>query len=246
MATGLKEMKVETRRRVRIVLLLVLAVAVVRLGLIWYGRHNAAQPAKGEAAAPGLNPDYYVVPKKLYLYDVKSAREQLAGRSVWVREGYRYTYFPYSPASHRVDFKHEAGLLASLEKLDIRDVIQSPPPEPGAQPQIMAVFVKDGKDYALPIGSAQGKDATIYADEMLFYQDPHELYKHWPPGVWKAIDEHHVLPGMTEMQISFAIGMGVPQRAADTSTRTVVYPNGGKPVTVTFRDGKAAEIRQGS
>jgi len=27
--------------------------------------------------------------------------------------------------------------------------------------------------------------------------------------------------------------------------KTAHYPNGGKPVTVTYRDGKAAEIRSG-
>jgi hypothetical protein len=50
---------------------------------------------------------------------------------------------------------------------------------------------------------------------------------------------------MNEFQAYFSIGMGVPDRQADPTVKTVHYPNGGKPVTITFRDGKAAEISGG-
>ena len=39
--------------------------------------------------------------------------------------------------------------------------------------------------------------------------------------------------------------MGVPDRSSDPAVKTVDYPNGGKPVTITFRNGKAAEISGG-
>ena len=39
------------------------------------------------------NADYYVTPKKLYPYDLKSA-QQLTQQPVWMKEGYRYTYYP--------------------------------------------------------------------------------------------------------------------------------------------------------
>ena len=46
------------------------------------------------------------------------------------------------------------------------------------------------------------------------------------------------------MQADFAIGMGVPD-AGDTSySKTVRYPNGGKPLVIVYHDGKAAEINQ--
>ena len=80
---------------------------------------------------------------------------------------------------------------------------------------------------------------------MFFFQDPRELYKHWPADVWESIEQHQIKPGMNEFQAYFAIGMGVPDRSSDPAVKTVHYPNGGKPVTITFRDGKAAEIRAG-
>ena len=63
----------------------------------------------------------------------------------------------------------------------------------------------------MPIGARPGEDYTIYADDMLFYDDPHQLYRHWSPELWQAVDHHQALPGMNEIQASFALGMGVPQ-----------------------------------
>jgi hypothetical protein len=47
---------------------------------------------------------------------------------------------------------------------------------------------------------------------------------------------------MNELQADFAIGMGMPERSADSSSKTVHYPNGGSPMTITYRNGRAAEI----
>ena len=64
--------------------------------------------------------------------------------------------------------------------------------------------------------------------------------------MWQAVEQHEVKPGMSEMQADFAIGMGVPD-AGDTSyEKTVRYPNGGKPVVIIYRDGKAADIKPAS
>jgi hypothetical protein len=81
---------------------------------------------------------------------------------------------------------------------------------------------------------------------MLFIQDPRELYKHWSLEVWKAIDCHEVKPGMNELQADFAIGMGMPDHSSDPSIRTLHYPNGGRPLVIVFRDGKASEITPGA
>ena len=77
--------------------------------------------------SPPLNADYYVTPKKLYPYDLKSAR-QLTQQPVWVKVGYGYTYYPYDTARHRVDFSYEAGKLLPIEKLQIKDVISEAAP----------------------------------------------------------------------------------------------------------------------
>ena len=110
----------------------------------------------------------------------------------------------------------------------------------------MAVFQKEGKTYAVPIGFEAEGQYKIYSDEMFFVEDPHDLYKHWPADVWQAVDQHEVKPGMNEMQADFAIGMGVPDSGASTYEKTVRYPNGGKPLVVVYHAGKAAEIKAGS
>jgi len=236
---------VKTRHVIQLILAIALVAAALRLGLIYYERHA---PAPSPAAQPqtALDPDYYVIPKKLHAYDVKTARAGLVGHSTWVREGYKFTYYRYDSSRRHTDFAHPAGLLLPLEQLDIRDVVQTLPPAAGELPQIVAVFEKGGQDFAVPIGARRGEDYTIYADDMLFFEDPHQLYRHWAPQVWQAVDRHQVQPGMNEIQASFALGMGVPQPAGGQPGKTVVYPNGGNQITVIFRAGKAAEIQTGS
>lgn len=234
----------ETRRKVQIVLVVLIAVAAVRTGYILYQRHSAKIEQAAQKTLP-LNADYYVTPKKLYAYDLKSAH-QLTEQPVWVKEGYRYTYYPYDKARHRTDFTHEAGLLEPIEKLQIIDVVADQTPGAPDQKQVMAVFEKGGKTYAFPCGTVRGGDFKIYADEMLFIQDPRDLYKHWPEDVWQSIDKHDVKAGMNELQVDFAIGMGIPERSSDPEVKTVNYPNGGKPLSITYRGGKAAEIRPGT
>jgi hypothetical protein len=232
-------MSPELKQRIQVALGAAILIAGARTAYILYERHEAAQPVTTREMP--LNPDYYVVPKKLHPYDLESAKE-LTKQAVWVKEGYRYTYYPY--AHGHVDFKQEAGLLLPIEKLQIADVVTDPTPGAPGQRQVMAVFEKDGKAYAFPIGSVKGGDYQIYSDEMLFIQDPHDLYKHWTAETWTAIEQHQVKPGMNELQADFAIGMGIPERSGDPQVKTVNYPNGGHPVSVTYRDGKAAEIRQ--
>jgi hypothetical protein len=77
---------------------------------------------------------------------------------------------------------------------------------------------------------------------MFFVEDPHQLYKHWEADVWDAISRHEVTPGMNELQADFAVGMGTPDPGSSLE-KTVRYPNGGKPLVVVYRDGKAAEIK---
>ncbi len=191
------------------------------------------------------NPDYYVSPKKLYPYDLKSAR-QLTEQPEWVKEGYRYTYFSYDSARKHVDFGHEAGVLGPIEKIQITDVTLATPPGAAQKQQVMGIFQKDGKTYAVPIGYKTEGEYKIYSDEMFYIQDPRELYRHWPNDVWQAVEQHQVKPGMNEMQAVFSIGMGRPDAGSSSYEKTVHYPNGGKPLVVVYHDGKAAEIKPDS
>lgn len=233
-------MQASTRKTIQLILLAALVIAGVRTVVILQGRRDA--PTEQPAAAPPLDADYYVTPRKLYAYDLPSAK-QLAQQPVWVREGYRYTFYPY--AAGRVDFGREAGLLGPIEKLDIRDVIAAPDPSSGARKQLVAVFDKEGKSYAVPVGVATGNDYTIYADEVFYLDDPQKLYSHWPAEVWQAIRAGEVKPGMNELQTAFALGTGRPQRSEDPAVKTVVFERGGAGrVMVTFRNGRAAEIQK--
>jgi hypothetical protein len=246
-------------RWLQIGLALVLAAVGIRTLLIFRER-NASPIRQVEQESAPIDADNYVVPHKLYAYDLKSARAGLVGKPVWVKAGYGVAFYPYSAATKRADFAREAGLLAPIEQLDIKDVVLNRGPNsvgewqgpPGAQfrvhkdeQQIMAVFASNGKDYAFPIGVVSNRDYHFMADDMLFTQDPRQLYKHWPAATWQAIEQHQAKKGMNELQVSFAIG--VPDRASNTSStdeeNTVHYPNNGRGVNVTFVNGKATDVK---
>jgi hypothetical protein len=236
----------EAKKKIQLALAVLIAVTAIRAGYIVYERYSERkeEAAQANKKAPALNPDDYVVPKKLYPSDLKSAK-QLTQQPVWVREGYHHTYYPFDPARHRTDFSREAGLLLPLQKLQIKDVIADNAPHSAHVQQVMAVFEQEGKPYAVTIGSVSGNSYTIYSDYFFFIEDPHELYKHWSPDVWQAIDQHQVKPGMNELQVGFALGMGALDHSNDSNVKVARYPNGGKPVTVTYRNGSVAEISGG-
>ena len=222
---------------IQVILLVALVLAGIRLLFTLRERKlSFVAPTKTETA---LDPDYYVTPKKLHPQDLKDAKE-LTQQPAWVREGYRQVYYPYGPP---VDFRHEAGKLGPIEKLEIKDVVLQHSPE-SAGNQVMAVFEKDGKRYAFSIGVEDKGTYQIYSDDILFTQDPHELYKHWPSVVWQAVDNHQVKPGMNELQASFAIGVGIPQGTGASNPKVVNYPGNGHPVAVTLENGKATDVKE--
>jgi hypothetical protein len=156
-----------------------------------------------------------------------------------------YTCYPYNSAARRANLSQEAGKLLPLQKLEIKDVITEAMPGKPGEKQVLAVFEQEGKSYAAPIGIEKDGDYKFYSDDMLFVEDPHALYKHWPQDVWQLIDQHQVKPGMSELQTDFAIGIGLLEPGADDIDRTLDYPNGGKPLTISFHHGKAIEIKPG-
>jgi hypothetical protein len=231
------------KSKIHIILFLGIIVTGIRLAIILYERHEDNAKVVNKEAPP-LNPDFYVSPRRLYPYDVKSAK-QLTRQPAWVKVGYFYPFYPYDPAAHHTDFSHEAGKLLPLQKVDIKDVVSSVSPKTGGV-QVLAVFKDDGKSYATPIAVDRGGgDLKFYSDDMFFIEDPHQLYKHWPADIWQAIDQHQVKPGMNEMQVDFAIGIGLMDPSSDSLDKKLNYPNGGKPLTISYHDGKAVDIRPG-
>jgi len=230
----------KTAKIIQLVLLVVIVAAGIRFYLYMRDRHAALVVAPQPKAERALDADAYVSPKKLHPQDLKDAKE-LTQQPAWVRAGYQIVYYPFNG---HTDFAHQAGHLGPIEKLDIKDVVVDRPPK--GEKQIMAVFEKDGEMFAFPIGNAEGNSFTIYSDDMLFIQDPHELYKHWPSDVWQAIENHQVRQGMNELQASFAVGVGVPEGNGTDNPRIVNYPNDGHPLRVIFDNGKATEIVPGA
>lgn len=251
-------MEISKLRLAQLILALLLVAFAIRTMLIF--RERSTGPIKQVQTESGpMDADNYVVPHKIYAFDLKSAREALVSKTVWVKAGYGVAFYPFDTDTKRSDFGHEAGLLAPVEQLEIKDVVLDRSPgsvgqwqgPPGArfrihadEQQVMAVFAKDGKSYAFPIGVNSNGNYHFIADDLLFTQDPHQLYKHWPQATWQAIDQHQPKPGMNQLQVSFAIG--VPDSASSLSSTedtTLHYANNGHPLYVTFVSGRVAEIK---
>jgi hypothetical protein len=232
------------RQKIQIVLILCVVVAGIRLAWIFWERHEDAARSTGEQQTAPINPDYYFAPKKLYAYDLKSAK-QLTKQPVWIKVGYAYPYFAYDPGSKRANLNHEAGKLLPLQRLEIKDVVTGTLPDTRGKKEVLAIFQQDGKSYATPVGTEQDGDYKFYSDDMMFIEDPHQLYKHWPSDIWQEIDKHQVKQGMSELQADFAIGIGLLEPGSDSIDRTLDYPNGGNPLKISFHDGKAIQIGPG-
>lgn len=246
-------MSTKFKRGMLLVLLVLVLATGIRLFLIYRSRHEAWNVP--QAPKVKLTADDYVVPTKLHAYDLASLR-QLVGKPVWIRNGYQLAYYLYN-TSKRADLNHDAGLFAPIERVEVKDVIQQPSPDslawqtvPGSRVRVrvrthelMAVFEKDGKSYAFGLGYSNGSDNTILADELLYYQDPHQLYQHWPADVWSAIDHHKAQAGMNELQVQFALGASFLESYGG-SERILRYENGGKPMRVIFVDGKVQTIQE--
>ena len=235
----------EFQKKLQIFLVVAIVLAGGRAAYIVYERREAMKEDAKPKQETALKADYYVTPKKVHAYDLKSAR-QLTEQPVWVKYGYQLTYYPYDVARHKAEFGHEAGTLLPLQKLAIQDVVTDVAPQAPGNKQVLACFSLEGKSYAVPIGAEKNGDFKLRADDIFFIEDPHDLYKHWPADVWKKIDAHEVQAGMSELQASFSIGAGVPEGSGDYGSRTLHYSNAGKPLVITFQNDKAVEIKAGS
>lgn len=232
----------EVQKKLQIFMIAAILLAGGRAAYIVYERHEAMKEDSKPKQEGALRADYYVTPKKLHAYDLKSAHE-LTQQSVWVKYGYQLTYYPYDRERRKTDFAHEVGTLAPLQKLEIQDVVADISPLAPGVKQVMACFSLDGKGYAVPIGAEKADEFRLRSNDIFFLEDPHELYKHWPANIWNKIDAHEVQPGMSELQASFAIGVGAPEGSGDYGSRTLHYANGGKPLVIAFQNDKAVDIK---
>jgi hypothetical protein len=229
--------------------LLTLLVLLIAAGYLGYVFHERNQPGVQKAQAPQrmLTDDDVVQVRKLYIDDLKSAKD-LIGKTVWVQSGYALDYYPY--AGGRVEFAHPAGVLPSIQALAIENIITEKAPAnlamriPLGDKQVFAVFKMPGdeKQYATAIGNIKGGDSTYYCDQIFYYDDPHQMYKHWPQDVWQAVDQHQPKPGMNELQVAMALGTIQQSESSDYGNRTVNYDAGGKKWAVSFQKDRATTV----
>jgi hypothetical protein len=243
-------MDAEPRKVIRIILIGLLVLATARTAYIFYDRSKPGVPPP-KPPTIALKDDDYVTPRKVFPYDLKSAVKELAGKTVWARTETPLPYYRYNSGTHSADLAHKAGFLPPLDKLEVKDVVlqrQPVAPVPGqivvARKHIMAVFEKPAQAgaFVVSIGANVGEDFTFTVNEVFYFQDPHELYKHWPADVWNAIDRHEAKEGMNQLQVGFALGAPVASTGEDYLNRSIEYRSAGKPVSVTFVKDRAVKI----
>jgi len=227
-----------------------LVIASIYVFTVFKRRHNAGAGSQPE--------------QKLTMDDVAVVRmefpahfddlKDLEGKSVWMKNGYTMPYFAYTGG--RVDFKKKVGVVPPLEKLDVKKAVEVSVPkdvEDGishGQKQAMVVFTMKGDDkqeYATPVGARDGAEEQYYDDLLFFYDDPHKIYTHWPADVWSTVDQHQAKQGMNELQTRLSLGQKIQTDDPKTEgNRTVTYDADGKKWTVTFRNDRATQVKQGS
>lgn len=221
-------------------------------GEVAYLHYERNKPAKAPVEDRGpTNPDYLVFLKQKRP-STPADVEELTGQTIWVSAGGQMEYYPLN--GHHADYSKTAGTLLGAEPLMVKGVFEQKAPEEatfrigGGDAQVLLAFTKPKsddpkKEYAVPVGYREGKDYEFKMDEIFFYDDPHELYKHWGPQIWQAIDEHRVILGMSEHQVQLALGQVSKSTSEEEGNRMVVYSNLGHPMAVTFTKDKVTAFR---
>jgi len=225
------------------------AVAVVAVGIeLAYLHHERNEDAKPKVVetAP-IDPDYNVFLKK-ERPDKLEDEKALKGRTLWISTGGQLDYYPYKAG--KVDYAKTSGTLLGAEPIVAQDAVEAVAPKtatfriPAGDKQVLLVFTKPGStdEYAVPVGNREKGVYTFQSDLIFFYDDPHKLYSFWGPEVWKAIDEHKAILGMTEHEVQMALGQVATSGGQEEGNRTVEYNNLGHPIRVTFVKNKATSI----
>jgi hypothetical protein len=227
---------------------LILAVG----GQLLYLRHERNAPVAVKAPEREVLPDDDLVFLKHKRPDALKDVKELKGSKLWVSAGGQMEFYPY--VGHAAQYGKSAGTLLGAEPLVVKDAVEQVAPKaatfriPGGDKQVLMVFTRPGssdaaKEYAVPVGYRQAGQYTFFTDEIFFYDDPHELYKHWGPEIWKAVDAHEVILGMNERQVELSLGQVSQSTSKDYGNRMVVFANMGKPMAVTFVKNKVTAFR---
>jgi hypothetical protein len=229
--------------------LLLLGVVGVRVGLIYRERNAPEKPiVKSEVK---MDDDDLVFLKHKRQSSLADAKE-LVGTTLWVSAGGQMDYF--RAGGHHVDYSKKEGTLLGAVPLVVKEIFEQASSKestarmPPGDKQVVLGFTlpkseSPNTEYAVPVGYRENGTYTYLIDEIFFYDDPRELYKHWGPEVWKAVDEHQVILGMNERQVDLALGQVSKSLSNDYGNRMVVFSNLGKPMAVTFVNNKVTAFR---
>jgi hypothetical protein len=230
----------------------VFLLLAVGIELIWL-HHERNEPGVQVAPATELpvDQDDLVFLKKERPSSMADLKD-LYGKTIWVSAGGQLDYYPY--AAHHANYAKPAGTLLGAEPLVVKEAFEQVAPKsatyriPGGDRQVLLAFTMPKsadptKQYAVPVGYQQGTDFEISTDEIFFYDDPHELYSHWGPQIWQAVDAHQVILGMNERQVELSLGQVSKSTSNDYGNRMVVFANLGKPMAVTFVKNQVTAFR---
>ena len=199
-----------------------LALAVAYAAYDYFTRPGADSGEVEQRRESPLQADLYVLPYKTHISSYATA-DKLVGMELWTKEGWRWVLEP------------DERMLAPLEKITPTRVYQQ-------DGELRIAFEKDGKPSWLAVGSG----GRVFVDEIFFIEDPKELYSHWTDEDWARVENHEAWVGMSEFQAIFSLGFGRPiDVSPGGKTRIVEFPGPPErePVTITFRDGIASEVR---
>ena len=222
-------------------------------GELLYLHHERSLPGKQPVAVDygPTDPDDLVFLKKERPSNMADLKD-LYGKTLWVSAGGQMEYYPY--AGHHADYSKTSGTLLGAEPIVVKEAFEQTAQKsgtyripPGDKWVLLAFTLPKSadpkKEYAVPVGNQEGKDFTFFTDEIFFYDDPHELYKHWGPQVWQAVDSHQVILGMTEHEVQMSLGQVSKSVSNEVGNRLVVYANLGHPIAVTFVKNHATAFR---
>jgi hypothetical protein len=229
----------------------VVAIAV-RVGLIYKANHEEGPTPAQPVASRKIDADDLVFLKKQRPDSLKDERA-LIGTTIWVSAANQMDY--YVDKGKHVDYAKPVGLLKGAEPLVVKEVFEEKAPATGravmriaaGERQVLLGFTMPKSSdpnalYAVPVGNYDTTGYNFFTDEIFFYDDPHELYKHWGAAMWQHVDKHEAALGMSENQAMLALGQVITPHGDKTGDRSVTYDNDGHPVTLTFEDNKAVKI----
>jgi hypothetical protein len=230
--------------------LAVLAVAGVRIGMIYHERNSPM--VVREQLHYTVSDDDLVFLRQMHP-STPADLKPLVGTTVWLAAGGQMDYYPF--AANRADYAKPVGTLFGAEPILISKVFEqvAPAATPSRIPlgnrQVLVAFTRPrsaapSRQYAVPVGYHDHEGYTFFTDQIFFYDDPHDLYKHWGPEAWRAIDEHRVIAGMSGRQAQLALGQVLDSHNGDFNNGTFVFHNAGHPVEVTFVHDKVTAFHE--